>query len=265
MVGLLANRAQFGLILPSTNTSVEAEFQQMTVPGEYNSRFKSQQVANTMIGVSWHSGRIFVNNPDLSTSEAMDAFLVDLRTEIQRAVESVCHAKVDYLVMGMSAETFWGGAEGAKEFMAFMKKLSHGLDITTGADSCREVMKAYGAKRIGIITPYQPVGDQQVIDFFTQIGCEVVSLYGMKCASATSIADVTSDEIKAAFRKVDGPDVDLLIQAGTNLLAAKTAAELEVELGKPVIAINVATIWHAYRTNGIKDQIKGWGSLLEKH
>lgn len=33
MVGQLANRAQFGLILPSTNTSVEAEFNRMLVPG----------------------------------------------------------------------------------------------------------------------------------------------------------------------------------------------------------------------------------------
>jgi hypothetical protein len=33
MVGILANRAQFGLILPSTNTSVEAEFNRMLVPG----------------------------------------------------------------------------------------------------------------------------------------------------------------------------------------------------------------------------------------
>jgi len=35
MVGLLANRGQFGLILPSTNTSVEAEFNRMLVPGKY--------------------------------------------------------------------------------------------------------------------------------------------------------------------------------------------------------------------------------------
>lgn len=75
----------------------------------------------------------------------------------------------------------------------------------------------------------------------------------------------TSEEIKEAFRKVDDEDVELLIQAGTNLLAGKAAAELEVELGKPVIAINTATVWHAYRTNGIMDQIRGWGSLLEQH
>lgn len=173
----------------------------------------------------------------------MVAFLEDLRGEMARAVSSVVHAEVDYLVMGMSAETFWGGATGAADFIKFMQTLSGGLGVTTGADACGNVMKVYGAKRIGIITPYQPVGDEQVVNFFTQIGCEVASIYGMKCATATSISMVSAEEIKDAFRKVDGPDVDLLIQAGTNLVAGKAAAEMEVELGKPVIAINTATVW----------------------
>ncbi|KAL3463708.1 Asp/Glu/hydantoin racemase [Aspergillus heterothallicus] len=248
MVGHAAKRAQFGLILPSTNTSVEAEFNQMIVPG-----------------VSWHSGRIFVSNPDLSSSDTMVSFLEDLRKQIRIAVQSVIHAKVDYLVMGMSAETFWGGSDGAAKFLSFMGELSGGLGVTSGAAACKAVIDTYGAKRIGIITPYQPVGDQQVVDFFTEIGCEVAAIYGFKCASATSISEVTAEEIKGAFRRVDGEDVDLLIQAGTNLVAARAAAEMEVELGKPVIAINTATVWHAYRTWGIKDQISGWGSLLEKH
>ena len=206
-----------------------------------------------------------MDNPDLSSSEAFSAFLEELRLQIQTSVKSVCHAKVDAIVMGMSAETFWGGIEGAVEFEKYITEISGGLGVTTGAAACAAVMKTYGVKRIGIITPYQPVGDQQVTDYFTQIGCDIAVLEGLKCPSATSIADVTSEEIKDAFRKVDGPDVELLIQVGTNLCAGIACAELEEELGKPVIAINTATVWHAYRTNGIKDQIKGWGSLLEKH
>ncbi|KAL4968162.1 maleate cis-trans isomerase family protein [Aspergillus stella-maris] len=248
MVGHLADRAQFGLILPSTNTSVEAEFNRMLVPG-----------------VSWHSGRIFASNPDLSSSENMVSFLEDLRTQIKTAVQSVCHAKVDYLVMGMSAETFWGGADGADKFVAFMGELSGGLRVTSGAAACKAVIDTYKAKKIAIITPYQPVGDQQVVDFFTEIGVDVVRIHGMKCDSATSIADVSGDEIKDAFRKINGDDVDLLLQAGTNLCAARAAAEMEGELGKPVVAINAATVWHAYRANGIMDQIEGWGELLEKY
>lgn len=52
----------------------------------------------------------------------------------------MCHAKVDYLVMGMSAETFWGGKDGAAEFVNFMAGLSGGLGVTTGAAACEAVM-----------------------------------------------------------------------------------------------------------------------------
>jgi len=44
----------------------------------------------------------------------------------------------------------------------------------------------------------------------------------------------------------------------------KLAAEAEQWLGKPVIAINTATYWHALRANGITDKIYGLGRLLEE-
>jgi maleate cis-trans isomerase len=44
MVGLMANRAQFGLILPSTNTSVEAEFNAMSVLGKADWRWAARDV-----------------------------------------------------------------------------------------------------------------------------------------------------------------------------------------------------------------------------
>ncbi|KXJ96079.1 Asp/Glu/hydantoin racemase [Microdochium bolleyi] len=235
-VSWVSPRARFGLIVPATNTVVEAEFNWMTVPG-----------------VSWHSGRIEIANPDLSDDDTMVAFLESLRGTIGAAV------------MGMSAETFWGGKEGAEQFEKFMGEASNGLKVTTGALAAKAALDCYGAKKIGIITPYQAVGDQQVVDFFTAVGYEVHKIHGLRCATATSIAEVDAETIKDAFRKVDAPDVDALLQAGTNLPVARIAPEMERELGKPVIAINVATVWHAYRTNGIMDQISGFGSLLEKH
>jgi maleate isomerase len=248
MTSQVSPRAQFGLILPSTNTTVEAEFNWMRVEG-----------------VSWHTGRIYIPDPELNDDASFVTFVENLRTEIGRAVRDVVTAEVDYLVMGMSAETFWGGKDGAAKFASWMQELSNGLDVTTGANACKAALDTYGAKRIGIITPYQPVGDQQVQDFFEQLGYEVAAIHGLKCTTATNIGDVTPDEVRAAFREVDADDVDVLIQVGTNLPGVTVADELEKELGKPVIAINAATVWHAYRTNGINDQIEGFGSLLAEH
>ena len=67
------------------------------------------------------------------------------------------------------------------------------------------------------------------------------------------------------MRAVDGDDVDLILQAGTNLYFLELAAQLERELGKPVLAINAITFWHALRHNGIPDRLRGFGSLLAEH
>lgn len=241
-------RAAFGLIVPSTNTVVEAEFNWMRPEG-----------------VSWHTGRIYIPDPALDNDDTFVRFLESLRTEIGRAVRDVLTAEVDYLVMGMSAETFWGGKDGAQKFADWMGELSGGLDVTTGAMACKAALDAYGARRIGVVTPYQPVGDQQVRTFFEDMGYDVAAIYGLKCPTATSIAAVTPDRIAAAFRRVNADDVDLLIHAGTNLPGARAAAKLEDELGKPVLSINTVTVWHAYRTNGINDKIEGFGSLLLEH
>jgi len=32
-----------------------------------------------------------------------------------------------------------------------------------------------------------------------------------------------------------------------------------------VLAINAVSLWHALRTNGIPDQMRGFGSLLREH
>jgi len=51
-------------------------------------------------------------------------------------------------------------------------------------------------------------------------------------------------------------------------LGYRAYAELIPELkqfGKPVIAINTATYWYALRQYGIKDKVRGWGSLLAEH
>ena len=67
------------------------------------------------------------------------------------------------------------------------------------------------------------------------------------------------------MREVDDPSVELILQVGTNLAFAPVAAEAERWLGKPVLAVNTCTYWHALRSNGIDDRIEGFGSLLLEH
>lgn len=239
-------RKKFGVIAPSTNTIVEPDFYRMSVPG-----------------VTSHMSRIWIRNQNLQDDAAFEALLAQIRDEIQYAVQRVMTAEVDYMVMGMSAETFWGGVAGNREFIANIKEWS-GLDVATGAEACERALHLFGAKKIGLVTPYQPIGDENVIQFFSEIGFEVVRIKGLRCPTAVSIAQVSEAELRQALQEVDGEDVDALVQAGTNLSMLQLADEAERWLGKPVIAINAATWWMALRDNGIDDKVYGCGRLLRE-
>jgi maleate isomerase len=137
--------------------------------------------------------------------------------------------------------------------------------VTLASDACQAALRAYGGvKRIGVITPYMPVGDAQVRRFFGESGFEVDGLVGLACPSPVAIAHVAAARLRAAVLELDSPGVDAIVQVGTNLAMAALAAEMEAALGKPVLAINTATYWHALRSNGIMDQVGGLGALMER-
>ena len=116
-----------------------------------------------------------------------------------------------------------------------------------------------------MLTPYQPIMREQIVRFFEESGFPVTRYVDLECPSATAIAAVTPDELREVLRDIDGPDVDAIVQVGTNLSMVGLAAEAESWLGKPVIAINTAIIWHAYRAIGVEDRIYGCGALLRDH
>jgi maleate isomerase len=239
---------KFAVVAPSTNTSVQPEFDDMRP-----------------LGVTNHFGRIYIPDDPIRNDDEFNALMDNIRKELENAVVRVKTAQPDHLIMGMSSETFWDGLEGSERLKARMEALS-GVGVTMGSDACRAALRQYGAiKRIGVITPYMPVGDQQVRRFFEECGFEVVHLKGLRCASPVAIAHVQPRELRDAFREVDGPGVDALVQAGTNLACARVAAHAEFWLDKPVIAINTAIYWWALRSNGIMDKMDGFGSLLLEH
>ena len=139
------------------------------------------------------------------------------------------------------------------------------MGLTTGANALDSALKAFGAKRVAALTPYQSVGDEQVHRFLEETGYEVSKVIGLKCDTATSIAHTPPSEvIDVILNQLDGDDVDAIVQAGTNLSAVNLFPALEKQLGKPVIPINMATIWHAFRATGINDKFMGKGWLFER-
>ena len=217
------------------------------------------------VGVTNHFSRIVIPDNPVRNDDDFNKLMNDIRSTLMDSVDAVMTCSPDYIVMGMSAETFWDGLDGSVELQQRVEARA-GVKVAMGSDACRAALKAYGGiKRISVITPYMPVGDQQVRKFFADCGFEVVNLKGLKCPGPMLIAHVSEAELRDAIIEVDDPTVDAIVQVGTNLAMARVAGIAEFWLGKPVIAINTATYWWALRQNGIDDKIQGFGKLLSHY
>jgi maleate isomerase len=249
MTDSLGHRAKFGVLAPSTNTSVQPEFDTLRPHGVTN-----------------HFSRIVIPDSRVTDDRSFMAMMDNIRAALWPALDSVLTCSPDYVVLGMSAETFWDGLAGSTRLKRRLERHAK-RGVAMGSDACRAALRAYGrgTKRLGVITPYMPAGDRQVRRFFTECGFEVVNLLGLKCRSPMLIAHVSKAELRDAILRVNRGRVDAVVQVGTNLAMAKVAAMGEFWLGKPVIAINTAIYWHALRQYGIKDKVYGWGSLLAEH
>lgn len=248
MTDALGWRMKFAVVVPSTNTVVQPEYDAMRP-----------------LGVSNHISRVTIPDTPVESDEEFLTLMSNIRGATEAAIDSVMSCAPGHLIMGMSAETLWDGLGGANDLQQTLQRRT-GIGVTLGSHACQAAIRCYGdVKRIGVITPYMPVGDAQVRRFFAECGLEVVNLLGLRCRSPTMMAQESAARLRRAVREVDDPGIDLIIQLGTNLAFAAVAAEAERWLEKPVLAVNTCTYWHALRSSRIEDRMEGFGSLLLEH
>ncbi len=199
----LGYRMKFGVIAPSTNTSVQPEFDAMRP-----------------VGVTNHFSRIHIPDDRVENDDDFNQLIENIRGELMIAADRVMTCDPGYVVMGMSAETFWDGLEASKEFRKNVEERA-GLSVSVGSDACQEALHRYSEadgneiERIAVITPYMPVGDKNVIRFFTDCGYKVVVLKGLKCTSPVLIAHV-SDTMVLVYVNGEGGRLDHVGEVSTD-------------------------------------------------
>jgi maleate isomerase len=247
MADHLGYRQKFGVLGPSTNTIVQPDFDDLRP-----------------VGVTNHYSRIAIPNNPVNDNESFLKLVDNINKATLDAIDVLRTCEMDYMIMGMSAATFWNGREGAAQYIKMMEDRAQ-VKVSCGSFGTEAALNLYKAKRIAFLSPYFEVANKEVRRFYSDCGFTVVRDICLERPSPVQIAHTTDEICRQTLRKLDGDDVDAIVQVGTNLSMIRLAAAAEIFLGKPVIAINTATYWHALRAQGITDKVAGFGNLMECH
>jgi maleate isomerase len=225
---------KLGIIVPSWNTVMEYEWQRLA--GE---------------AVSVHSQRI---RHQSDTEEALSW----LSTQAPAAAELLGHARVQAICHGCTASGFLKSPEADLAQEASLTRGS-GIPTVTSSASIVRALRATGARRVSVASPYEPWLNERLAAYLGAAGFDVVAIKGLGTQAHGSISTAT---VKALALDVLRPDTEAIFISCSNFRTLDILAEVEAETGLPVVTSNQAALWGTLRAIGDRRAVPGAGRLF---
>lgn len=213
-----------GILLPSSNTVVEAEAPNL-IPADgsvvlHYSRFKV-----TVISESPASQAQFEQH------------------KILDAASLLADAKVDCIAwLGTAAS--WLGFDRDEDLCKSIRDRTS-IPALTSVLAINAQIKVFGARRIGLVTPYVAGLESSIKRNYAAIGIETVASERLDLTTNTDYAAVTPQQISEMCRSTAKSKPSAIVVMCTNLRAAAVADSLSREIGIPVVDSVATTIRRA--------------------
>ena len=225
----------FGALIPSTNTTAEIEYRRL--PASYQAHF----------------GRLLSSTPGRPFAPSRDE-------DIDYQAKLLGTAKVQMVVLiQTSASLFADDYDGVTE-----RRMSAGANVPaiTSARAVGRALRALGARRIGLVSPYSEEVNARARRYFAdKHGLDVALVEGFAATDSYTIGHLGPENARDAFARINRPEIDAFAVPGGNFATMASIDAWEREFGKPVVTTNQACVWAvAHELGG--ERIPGAGRLL---
>jgi len=225
----------FGVLIPSTNTTVEVECR--LLPPAYQA----------------HVGRLM--------SSGAGPFSPSRDEDIDHQSRLLGTARVELVILAQTSASLF--ADGYDDMVTTRMTAGAGVPAITSAQAVGRAVRALGARRIAIVSPYSDaVGERAARYFEATHGLRTVAVEGFRATDAYAIGQLGPQHARDAFARVDGPEIEAFVVPGGNFPTMSSIAAWERELGKPVVTTNQASFWAMLRAFGSADRLPAFGRLL---
>lgn len=236
-----------GLVVPSSNVTVETEMPQL-LARHPQARF------------SFHSSRMRMHEVSPDQLRAMNA-------QRERCVLELGDAGVDVLLYACLVAVMVGGpGEHQRVEAAIAEQLATGgahAAVLSSAGALTEGLRALGAVRIALVTPYLRPLAEQVVGYLEAEGFEVADWRALEVADNVAVGCIPGERVWSAAHELDLTDVDaLVVSACVQMPSLDLVQAAEDEFGLPVLSAATAGAYTILRRLGLTVDIPDAGSLL---
>jgi maleate cis-trans isomerase len=228
----------FGVLIPSTNTTVEIECR--LLPATHQA----------------HIGRLMSSTPGRTFSPSRDE-------DIDYQSRLLGTAKVELVILAQTSASLF--ADDYDEVVTRRMSAGAGVPAITSAQAVGRAVRALGARHIAIVSPYSEEVNQRAGRYFAaKHGLEAVALEGFGATDSYAIGQLGPENARNAFARVDRPEIEVFVVPGGNFPTMNSIAQWEREFGKPIVTTNQASFWAMLRAFGTGDRVPGFGRLLDE-
>jgi maleate isomerase len=225
---------KLGIIVPSWNTVMEFEMQRMAGGTMSMHAERIKHTADTEESLSWMS------------------------TQAGAAAELLSHAKVDAICYGCTGSGFLKSPE-ADVALAAKLEATTGIPSVTSSAAIVDALRAMGARRISVASPYEPWLNEKLRIYLEAAGFEILAMQGL---STQSHASISTERVKALAAEVMRPQTEAIFISCSNFRTLDIIEPLEASLGRPVVTSNQAAMWKTLRRIGDRRSIPLTGALF---
>jgi maleate isomerase len=126
--------------------------------------------------------------------------------------------------------------------------------ITTGA-ALLAALRALGARRLVIATPYSSEMNAIEQKFLEDNGYEVLAIKGLEYLDPRAMPKVRPDEMYHLTGEVFDPAADTIFVSCTGLGIIESLPLIESDFQRQTIGSIQVTLWHTLRTLGLHDRL----------
>lgn len=239
-----------GLIVPSSNTTMETE-----IPAMLRAR---EQVLPERF--TFHSSRMRMKQVTKEELAAMDRDSDRCALELSDARMDVMGYACLVAIMSMGLGYHRTSQRRLGEVAA-----ANGAPapVATSAGALIEGLQALGAKRVAIITPYLKPLTQLVIGYIQAEGIEVVDSVSLEIHDNLAVGARDPRAPADLWKQLNLKGVDVIVASACVQMPSLAAVPLiEQASGLPVVSSAVCTTWSLLKHLGLERRVPGAGALL---